>query len=440
MRNESQTGFTVFGLAAIVSVLLMLLAVMFPAFYSATHNCDMTSVGIRGRDVYVAITGANTEREALNLPPVWPSDCLHGIATNGTDRFQYNFDNSTDYFRHLFESKVCGDIFDYTKLASGNVGVTVWTKGLLTAENNMWTIAKNVRDEMNDMLPILITRNVDVASLPTNVSAHDGDKKLKLDFDPEWKTPFGNKAFVLIRKGGAIFKAREKYSNYHFVYQDQLVDTSVDAQLRQAVSPLSYLAPTYEVVNGEKRYSEKAYRDMLAQHGEGVNAGSIYSVDALRDKVAKLGPARKAKRDIIQALHLYTLSFTAVGFIYVAFGALYRFGRKRMNEPCSVSGPVIKSVVVHGVAVSAFFAFLAKYLSSMYVFASGVLGMGVYLAVALVVQIAGTIIVARLLKKDPATQRCGIKWMVSAPLVACALLIAIWAVLSFLYDRLSHLF
>jgi hypothetical protein len=337
----------------------------------------------------------------------------------------------------LFESKVRAD-FDYTKLAAGNVGVPAWTKGPLTAENNMWTIAKNVRDDMNDMLPILITRNVDAASLPTKVSAHDGENRLS--FDSDWKTPFGDKALILIRKGGAIFKARGKYSTYHYVYQDKVFDTAVDAQLGQTAPPLSYLAPTYEVVNGEKRYSEKAYRDMLSQHGEGVTAGSILSIAALREKVVQHGSARKAKRDFILALRLYTLSFAAVGFIYVAFAALFRFGRKRMNDPCSVSWPVIKSVVVHGVAVSAYFAFFAKYLSSVYVFDSSVLGMGVYLVAALVVQIAGTNIVARLLWKDPAAQKSGIKWMVSVPLAAGALFVMLWAVMSFLYDRVSPLF
>jgi len=438
MQNKTQTGFTLFGLAAIVAVLLLLLVVMFPACNNATHSCDMTRVGIYGRDIYVAITGANTERAALNLPPVWPSDCVQGTATNGADRFRYNFDNSTDYFRYLFESKVCAEIFDYTKLASGNVGVTVWSKGPLTAENNMWTVAKNVRDEMDDIVPVLITRNVDAASLPSKVSAHDGENRLS--FDSDWKTPFGDKAFILIRKGGAIFKARGKYSTYHYVYQDKVFDTAVDAQISQTVPPLSYLAPTYEVVNGEKRYSGKAYRDILAQLGETVKAGNLCGIDDLRAKVRQLGTARKTKGDINLALRVYAMSFAAVGFIYVAFGSLYRFGRKRMGAPFSVSGPVIKSVVVHGLAVSAFLTFFVNYVASMYGLDSSVLRVGVYLMAAVAVQLVGTVVVANLLRKEPAAQKCGIKWMVSVPLVAGALFAMLWAVISFLYDRLSPLF
>ncbi len=113
----------------------------------------------------------------------------------------------------------------------------------------MWTIAKNVHSDMHDIAPVLVTRNVDASSL----AARAGELELKektLRFDPCWKTPFSDKGFVIIRKGGAIFKARPKYMTWRIVCQNQTFDTACAPDGRTA-PPLKYLAPTREVVPGE---------------------------------------------------------------------------------------------------------------------------------------------------------------------------------------------
>lgn len=82
----------------------------------------------------------------------------------------------------------------------------------------MWTIAANVRDEMADIIPVLVTRNIDCCTLYRDLwDSSVGDT---LAWSYTYRSPFSNKA-VLVRKGGAIFKARAKYATVSAVYHYQ---------------------------------------------------------------------------------------------------------------------------------------------------------------------------------------------------------------------------
>ena len=215
----------------------------------------MTAVGTRGRDIYVAIERANAERVPLGLPPLWPRDFDPAVDTNREAFADLDFDTSTAYFKWLIDEPhldtpqwsphVAG--VDYSKFAGA--GIHVCTNKNLTADQNFWVVAKNVRPDMDDIVPVLVTRNIDASSLVARVV--EGDFKTNsLRFDPAWKTPFGSKGFVLIRKGGAIFKARSKYMTWGIVYQNQVFDTSRTPDGRTA-PPVKYLTPTREIVPGE---------------------------------------------------------------------------------------------------------------------------------------------------------------------------------------------
>ena len=116
----------------------------------------------------------------------------------------------------------------------------------------------NVRDEMEDVVPLLVTRNVDASSLAAKVTEKDWGKMLRFDLD--WDTPYGSKAFLLIRKGGAIFKCRAKYASYGSVFGRQPFDATVDKDGKPVARPLKYLTPTRVVVPSERAYAEGAAR------------------------------------------------------------------------------------------------------------------------------------------------------------------------------------
>lgn len=255
MNLKSTNGLTLFELVVellvIVLALMGLSAALFPAG-SNPLSANMTAVGVRGKDIFVALAAADAEREALGLASLWPRDA----ATGGVDRASApampDFKTSTAYFAWLLGARD-GDVpgwdpqakgINYGKLAGAGVKPCL-TNGCLTAENNLWIVAKNVHDDMDDIVPVLITRNVDASSLVARLEAHNLEKSLK--FASTWKTPFGKKGCVMIRKGGAIFKVRDKYMTQRVVYQNQAFDTSSTPDGRVA-PPLKYLTPDREVV------------------------------------------------------------------------------------------------------------------------------------------------------------------------------------------------
>ena len=249
MTSAKNQGFTLVELLVVIGILGILASALFPAISNAVMQANMTAVGTRGRDIYVAITGANTEREPLGLGNVWPKTQLDTgttTASGGTkDIADTIFTTSSEYFYQLYNGEKVGQQdwspyvagFDYSKLAGAGVSAKSGT-GQLTQENNMWVVAANVRDEMEDIIPILVTRNIDCKTLYSDLS--DGSASDKLSWSSTFRTPFSNKGFVMIRKGGGIFKAREKYATVKVVYQNQSFLTTVTGS---TAASLTYLGP-----------------------------------------------------------------------------------------------------------------------------------------------------------------------------------------------------
>jgi len=213
----------------------------------------MTSVGTRGKDIYVAITAANTEREPLGLPSVWPKS--NPPTNHADDISQMNFTNSTDYFYALYDGDHAGERghnpyvrgFDYSKLAGAGVPAHSG-KGRLKPDNNMWTIVKNLREDMEEIIPILVTRNLAAESLVTDLPTMS---TRPLCFDEEWNTPFRNKGFVVIRKGGGIFNIKGRYARVNVLYGNQSFMTTVQGS---HLPGLRYLTPSKEVIPSEASY------------------------------------------------------------------------------------------------------------------------------------------------------------------------------------------
>jgi hypothetical protein len=312
-----KSNFNLASLAVIVVLLGLLVAMLFPATSASYIRASPAAVAARGKDIYVAIIGANTEREPLGLPPVWPR---HNLPTNNAgDISQMNFTNSTDYFYALYDGENFGTAdhnpyvkgFDYSKLAGAGVPTHYLGKCRLKPENNMWTIAKNVREEMEDIIPILVTRNIAAECLVTDLLTMS---KRRIYFDEEWKTPFGDKAFVMVRKGGGTFYNTAKYARLDYVYSKQTFKTTLQGS---QLPGLCYLTPSKEVVP-----SEAGCQTHVAAYEE---SHKWYRFVWLKE--------------ILEAIRPLLIYFLILSLIPAIFIFVRVFFDRQLKEPLSVLGP-----------------------------------------------------------------------------------------------------
>jgi hypothetical protein len=385
-RSDASNGFSVAELLAVIAVLGLLVAVLFPAMAHKIMAADMTPFAVRAKEIFMAIAVANMEREPLGLPPVWPAD---GGA--------FDFTNSTDYFRVLCDEEIFGGRdersgrgwFDHGNLSDPGVKRTGEP---LAAAQNMWTIAKNVREEWDDAVPLLVTRNVDAASLAAKVAGRERGRRVF--FDDEWMRPFGDRGFVIVRKGGAIAKFRAKYADYSHVYVGRDFDTSLDQNGNPAGRPLKYLTPMREVTPGDA-----AYAGSLARQTE---------------------KGRTVRRMVRRAEHEWGFACERAvpvsGLCAAAylFGAL-AFGLRRRGR----GGPpfLSKRLAVAGVA-SCCAVILYSLFAAAWLWLGGVPWST--LALAVVAQGAGMALTQAVYRGDDTARRCGMKWMLAAPVIAAA--------------------
>jgi hypothetical protein len=186
----------------------------------AMLKANMLAVEIRGKDIYIAILTANTERALSGLSSIWPKTCL--MVTNGVNDISGQaFITSTEYFKALYDEKNrCTESwkpyvkdFDYSKLAGAGVPCCCLPKNTLAATNNMWIIAANIMEQDDKRTPVLLTRNVDVKEIErvVNQGLTKDEFKKKIVFSEKYREPFFDKGFVVIRMGGrsGVFRGSE---------------------------------------------------------------------------------------------------------------------------------------------------------------------------------------------------------------------------------------
>lgn len=206
-------------LVALVPVTGIVMSALFPAISSATRNAQTTAASMRGRNLFVGIVQANADREAAGLPDIWPR--TPGSSFLSSDKHDVSgmpFKNATDYFKVLFDTKSYGT-GDWSPYLSVDMDVLKLSNdGYRFCD---WIVAANVQDEFDDNIPVLISANVDPATLKTS---YDGYDNSPIPFGSKvgrTGIPWGDSAVIVIRKGGSAQIIRRNHFTYDTLYNGQ---------------------------------------------------------------------------------------------------------------------------------------------------------------------------------------------------------------------------